>query len=52
MKVCNDAYGFTGWTGLNEVYFTGGNDRISASVAKMNESYLSGKSGAEKQYGK
>eukprot|EP01083_Nonionella_stella_P039227 106684_1 len=50
MKVCNDAYGFTGWTGLNEVYFTGGNSKISASVAKMNESYLNGKSQAEKQY--
>lgn len=52
MKVCNDSYGLTGWTGLNEVYFTGGNSKISASVAKMNESYLKGKSDAEKQYGK
>jgi len=51
MKVCNDFYGKTGWTGLNEVYFEG--NLIAASVAKMNEDYLSasGTSTAEKQYG-
>lgn len=51
MKVCNDFYGKTGWTGLNEVYFEG--TMIAASVAKMNEDYLSasGTSTAEKQYG-
>ena len=48
MKVCNDYYGKTGWTGLNEVYFSG--SYIAASVAKMNESYLHGKHDAEKQY--
>lgn len=48
MKVCNNYYGKTGWTGLNEVYFTG--SYIAASVAKMNESYLNGKGNAEKQY--
>ncbi len=48
MIVCNDYYGKTGWTGLNEVYFSG--TYIAASVAKMNESYLKGKSDAEKQY--
>lgn len=50
LKVCNDFYGNTGWTGLNEIYFEG--NYISASVAKMNESYLSasGTSTAEKQY--
>lgn len=51
LKVCNDFYGKTGWTGLNEIYFEG--SYIAASVAKMNESYLSssGTSTAEKQYG-
>jgi hypothetical protein len=51
LKVCNDFYGKTGWTGLNEIYFEG--NYIAASVAKMNESYLSasGTSTAEKQYG-
>lgn len=50
MKVCNDEYGRTGWTGLNEVYFQG--SYIAASVAKMNESYLgsSGTSNAEKLF--
>ena len=50
MKVCNNFYGKTGWTGLNEVYFEGKN--IAASVAKMNEDYLSTSSTteAEKQY--
>ena len=48
MKVCNSAYGRTGWTGLNEVYFEGG--YITSSVAKMNESYLKTAPDAEKQY--
>lgn len=50
LKVCNDFYGMKGWTGLNEVYFEGSN--IAASVAKMNESYLSksGTTDAERQY--
>jgi len=48
IKVCNDFFGHTGWTGLNEVYFVGG--YIVKSVAKMNESYLKDSSDGEKQY--
>mmetsp|Transcript_6050 Transcript_6050/g.11469 ORF Transcript_6050/g.11469 Transcript_6050/m.11469 type:complete len:440 (-) Transcript_6050:2372-3691(-) len=50
LKVCNGFYGRTGWTGLNEIYFEGSN--IAASVAKMNESYLSasGTRTSERQY--
>jgi hypothetical protein len=48
MIVCNNYYGKTGWTGLNEVYFEG--SKIAASVAKMNESYLENAPASEKQY--
>lgn len=48
MIVCNNYYGRTGWTGLNEVYFEG--SKIAASVAKMNESYLENAPASEKQY--
>lgn len=48
MIVCNDFFGSTGWTGLNEVYFEG--TKIAASVAKMNETYLNKASSSEKQY--
>lgn len=48
MIVCNNYFGITGWTGLNEVYFEG--SKIAASVAKMNESYLNKASTSEKQY--
>jgi len=50
MKVCNAEYGFTSWTGLNEVYFEGNGAYIVSSVAKMNESYLRRSSKEEKQY--
>jgi len=50
MKVCNAEYGFTSWTGLNEVYFEGSGGFIVSSVAKMNESYLRRSSREEKQY--
>jgi len=50
MKVCNDFYGFTQWTGLNEVYFEGDGKYIISSVAKMNESYLKEASREERQY--
>lgn len=48
MKVCNSRYGNVGWSGLNEIYFEG--DYIISSIAKMNESYLSGSQDVEKQY--
>lgn len=48
MKVCNDFFGRTGWTGLNEVYFENG--RIVQSIAKMNENYLSNAQEGERQY--
>jgi hypothetical protein len=48
MIVCNNYYGKTGWTGLNEVYFEG--SKIAASVAKMNESYLENADASERQY--
>jgi len=48
MKVCNDFFGKTGWTGLNEVYFE--NRRIVQSIAKMNENYLSNAREGERQY--
>lgn len=49
MKVCNDWYGKTGWTGLNEVYYDE-NGYITYSIAKMNEDYLNGGTDGEKQY--
>lgn len=39
MKVCNGNYGATGWRGINELMYDGGN-RILQSIAKMNEYYL------------
>jgi len=50
LKVCNADYTETTWTGLNELYYIG--SFIVASVAKMNEFYLSAKdtSAAERQY--
>jgi len=48
MKVCNNFYGKLGWSGLNEIYFSG--TKIVMSVAKMNESYLNGAGNAERQY--
>lgn len=50
MKVCNGNYGGTGWRGINELLYDGGN-RILQSVAKMNEYYLdSGASNDERTY--
>jgi len=49
MKVCNAEYGYTSWTGLNEVYFDS-KSYIISSVAKMNESYLKTASNGEHQY--
>lgn len=48
MTVCNNDYGKTEWTGLNEVYYENG--VIVSSVAKMNEYYLSGAGNSERQY--
>lgn len=48
LKVCNKAYGLTGWTGLNQNIREG--RYITMSVAKMNESYLSNAVEGEKQY--
>lgn len=48
VKVCNDDYGDTDWTGLNEVIFQDG--YIISSVAMMNEFYLSRARTVEKQY--
>lgn len=48
LKVCNDAYGFTGWTGLNQNIREG--RYITYSVAKLNESYLKNAIQSEKQY--
>ena len=42
IKVCNAQYGMTGWKGINEVLVTQ-RGYITVSVAKMNESYLTGK---------
>ena len=49
LKACNDFYGMSGWSGLNEAWLTD-NYIITASTAKMNESYLKGKPFTEKQY--
>jgi hypothetical protein len=49
MKVCNLDYGETGWKGLNE-YMVDANDIIANSRAKMNEYYLAGVEGPERQY--
>ena len=49
MKVCNNWYGKSGWTGLNEVYYDE-NGYITYSIAKMNEDYLNGGTDGEKQY--
>ena len=48
MTVCNNNYGNTQWTGLNEVYYENG--VVVSSVAKMNEYYLSGAGKSERQY--
>ena len=49
LKCCNNFYGESGWSGLNESWL---NDKgiITASIAKMNETYLKGKPYAEKRY--
>lgn len=49
LKACNDDYGMTGWSGLNEAWLDS-RGTITASTAKMNESYLRGKQYAEKLY--
>lgn len=49
MKVCNNYYGGTGWTGLNEVYYDE-KGYITYSVAKMNENYLNNAKTDERQY--
>jgi hypothetical protein len=54
MTVCNAEYGKTQWSGLNEYsyYIPEGSDKkyIISSMAIMNDSYLNGKSDAEKLY--
>lgn len=49
LKVCNSDYGETGWKGINECSINGLN-QIVASVAKMNEFYLSSAGDGEKLY--
>ncbi len=49
LKACNSEYGLGGWSGLNEAWLDDRN-YITASTAKMNESYLKGKDYAEKLY--
>lgn len=49
LKVCNDAYGKLGWSGLNEAWLDS-SGAITASTAKMNESYLKGSDFSEKLY--
>lgn len=49
LKACNDAYGKTGWSGLNEAWLDS-SGYITASTAKMNESYLKGADFSEKLY--
>lgn len=48
VKTCNDNYGLTDWTGLNELLFENG--WIVSSVAMMNEAYLRNARDAERQY--
>mmetsp|Transcript_8360 Transcript_8360/g.12127 ORF Transcript_8360/g.12127 Transcript_8360/m.12127 type:complete len:364 (+) Transcript_8360:121-1212(+) len=48
LKVCNGDYGATNWRGLNEVLMKDG--YIIASVARMNEYYLSTASEARQHY--
>ena len=40
MVVCNANFGETGWVGINENSVETGSNRITSSVAKMNEYYL------------
>ena len=47
-SVCNGDYGDTGYHGVNEILVFG--DTITASVAKLNEFYLSRSTEARKQY--
>ncbi len=49
LKACNDNYGATNWSGLNEAWLDS-RGTITASTAKMNEHYLKEKSYAEKLY--
>jgi len=50
MKACNDFYGKDGgWSGLNEAWLDS-KGYITASTAKMNESFLQKSGYAEKQY--
>lgn len=48
MKVCNGDYGPTDWRGVNQVLLQ--DDYIITSIAKMNDYYLDGTNGAQKQY--
>jgi len=51
LRVCNGEYGRNvGWQGLNEVFFDENTNIIVSSVAIMNDSYLRGKSDAQKLY--
>jgi hypothetical protein len=51
MKVCNENYGATGWLGVNEILISGAQgDTIEASLAKMNDYYLSRADRAERAY--
>ena len=54
LTVCNAEYGKTPWTGLNEYayYMQQGSDTkyIFSSVAIMNDTYLNGRSNAEKLF--
>lgn len=47
-SVCNGNYGDTEFHGVNEILVFG--DTITASVAKLNEFYLSRSTGARRQY--
>lgn len=49
LKACNGEYGKTRWSGLNEAWLDG-RGVITASTAKMNESYLKGSQYAEKLF--
>ena len=38
VEVCNAKYGYTGWSGLAQIWISG--DHITAGVAKMNDTYI------------
>lgn len=49
IRVCNYAYGNTGWAGIASINLYSGTKHISQAVAKMNDTYLGNAGAAERQ---